>query len=297
MHSIAPSSTFFSRFKPLKSSADTLALLSICVLLALWTPTFWQLRPAWFENADYGGLYIVLLFALFSFWQRKERWDGLPLRPFRGAWFIVAGLAAAALWMASGFPRISMACLPATLAMLVLAIYGWQRLRLILPVLTYSLLVVPPPDGLWAELTLFMRFLSTESARLFLHLLPIDLVRIEEFSIVLPLTDRRLMIADECSGVRSLLSLTTVGLWLIMDARCRNALKPLLALAIPLIAHTVNTLRISFTVLLYSAELDQFAGGEYHRWTGYLAIGAGLGILLAMIRWSERLAPRKTTNR
>lgn len=277
-----------------KMSASMHAMGALLALLAIWAPALLWLRTAWFANPDYGGLYVVPLFAVVSFFHRKEQWDHLPIQPVCWAWTVLGMLAAASLCFSSATPRASLLCLSPAIAMLVLALYGWKHLRLILPVLVYGLLVVPPPQALWSELTLLMRFFSLESSRFVVNLLPIGPVRVEEFSIILGGAGQRLVVADACSGVRSLLSLTVVGLWLIMDARCRAAPKVALALCIPLIAHVLNTFRIVITVWLFSADLNHYAEGHWHTLTGYATLAAGLGIILGTVRQLERCAPQRS---
>ncbi|MCC7481769.1 MAG: exosortase/archaeosortase family protein [Hyphomicrobiales bacterium] len=280
-----------ARWAVMNCSTKTQAIAALMVLAAVWMPTFLRLRVAWFENPDYGGLYVVPLFALVSFFREQEGWGALPVRPLPRAWIILSILAVLVSWFSPASPRTSMACLPVALALLVLAIYGWKRLRPILPILMYGLLAVPPPDRLWSELTLLMRFLSLESSQFILHLLPGEPVWVDHFSILLPASAQRLMVEDACSGVRSLLSLTVVGLWLIMDARCRLFWKLILVFFIPPIAHAFNAARIVMSVCLFSAGLDEYAEGEWHRLAGYAAVMAGLGVIMGALRLLERYAP------
>jgi exosortase len=172
--------------------------------------------------------------------------------------------------------RISM---PVVVAGAVLMMGGLDHLRLLAAPLALLLLAIPLPSVVVTHLTMPLQLAASTIAAGVLHVCQVPVVRDGN---LLALRNVTLEVVDACSGLRSLVSLTSVaavGIAFFPMGATRAAL--LLAAAAP-IAIVGNGLRVAATGLLATWLGDMAARGILHEATGYVAFAAMCAALLAL---------------
>jgi len=224
-------------------------------VLAVVIYLFWTLRGE-FEQArppspSAPGWLLVgfgLIGYLFGVWTKIAVLEGASLLP------IVLG----ALWLMGGPGLIGRMWFP----------------------LLYLLLAVPIPSYLLATSTAALKQFSSEASESLLYAFGYPIAR---NGVVLTIGSYRLLVADACSGMNSVLSLTAVGLLYIylMRPPYRWHIAVLVASILP-IAVFANIARIVILVLVTYYLGDEAGQGFLHEFAGIVVFIVGVLSLFAM---------------
>jgi len=174
--------------------------------------------------------------------------------------------------------RVSLVML---LAGIILFLHGWEMLRVLLFPLAILLLMVPIPSIILNQITFPLQILASKLSAWILPLLGVPVLR-EGNIINLPAMP--LEVADACSGIRSLLSLTCLAIMYGYLLEKRTGIRVILALASIPIAVVANGLRIVGTGLLVQYWDPDKAEGFFHAFSGWLIFVVSLLMLFAMHR-------------
>ena len=225
-------------------------------------------RQWWTEPDSSYGLLLVAAAALLVY-QRADRLGALTPQPrHAGAAVASLGLLVFVAGTVTGDVFILRVSLPLVVGGAVLLLGGAAHFRLLLAPLGLLLLAIPLPAVVVTHVTLPLQLVASKVASGVLQACQVPVIRDGNLLILERVT---LEVADACSGLRSLVSLTSVA------AVCaaffsmrpgRGAL--LLAAAVP-VAIVGNGLRVAATGLLSTWFGSVAARGVVHDLTGYAA--------------------------
>ena len=184
---------------------------------------------------------------------------------------LVVGVFGAELFLS----RISLILL---MAGILLFMCGAPTFRALLFPLLFLFLMVPIPSIVFSQITLPLQLLASKLSAGLLPLLGVPVLR-EGNIINLPAMP--LEVADACSGIRSLLSLTTLAIMYGYLMEDRVSIRVILALASIPIAVAANALRIVGTGLLVQYWDPDKAQGFFHEFSGWLMFVFSLLVLFA----------------
>lgn len=269
-------------------------LLPITVLLlftAAYLPALQSFIAKWSASEDYAHAFFTVPIAAYMIWQRRSCLTDGPGRP-------VVGLLAAALcmlvYLASlqlQVPTITFLATVGTVVAILVGFGGFAALRTLAIPILLLLLVIPIPNQVLslvtAELQLFVSAVSESVIRLF----QIPLFREGN---ILHIPEKSFQVVDACSGIRSLISMTTlsliVGYFLLNKPWSRVIL---LVCAVP-VALLINILRVVALVLAYRFFALDLSVGLAHTIVGLVLFCFGLALLfgcqLLLERWELRNA-------
>jgi exosortase len=195
-------------------SINTAPLLAFGLVMVALVLTYWdvlfELVRAWSTDDNYShGFFIVPLAAYFA-WERRHALAAAPIRPSWAGLLIVAGslglLVGGLLGAELFLSRISVI---GTLAGTILFIFGWQVLRLLIFPLAFMVLMVPLPAIIFNKIAFPLQLLASNVGESTIDAMNIPILREGN---VLILANATLEVAEACSGIRSLISLFTLGL-------------------------------------------------------------------------------------
>ncbi len=246
------------------------------LLAALYADVVPGMVSVWWNDPGYSHGLLIPPLAIYIAWLRHQETLALPVAPdARGLWLTslaclqyLVGTLGSELFLT----RISMVFL---LAGLTWTFWGLPRLWSLAFPLVLLVTMVPIPaivyNKLAAPLQLFASGISTD----LLQLLAIPVYRDGN---IIHLSNTTLGVAEACSGLRSISSLTVLALLIGYLQISRLSLRALLVvLAIPT-AIAVNILRIVGTAVV--AEQDPaLAQGFYHSFSGWLVFLLGFAAL------------------
>jgi len=248
----------------------------------LYTPILLRLVRQWGTDPNFSHGFFVPAFAGYVVWQERSRLAAI--RPVPSSWglliilfslcTLILGVFGAELFLS----RISLLML---LTGMILFFLGWGFLRAVLFPLIFLILMVPIPAIIFSQITFPLQILAS---KLSATVLPVFGVPVFREGNVINLPAMPLEVAEACSGIRSLLSLTTLAIMYGYLMEKRVAVRVVLALASVPIAVGANALRIVGTGLLVQYWDPDKAEGFFHAFSGWLIFVVSLMMLFTLHR-------------
>lgn len=264
------------------------ALLTAAFVLA-YGSVLVALAGQWATDPNYAYGFFVPPMAAWLAWRRRDAFRRAPRASSAlglgivaaGGLLFVAGVVAAELFTT----RVSVVVVAAGL---ILALEGRERLRVMAFPVAFLLFMVPLPYVLYYRLTFPLQLLSTRLAASFLGAMGMALVRDGN---LLHLEGYSLEVVTACSGLRSIMSLGAVGVFML-DALAPAAPARLagLLLIIP-IAVMANVARLIATASIAAVAGPEMADGFLHEFSGLVVFLTGLAALALAskgIQWIAR---------
>jgi exosortase len=266
--------------------------LTLCgLLLLLYVPTLSRLVSQWWRDPNFSHGFFVPLFAAFVIWQRRTRLAGATPRPsWSGVLILGFGLCVLILGQMGAEIFLSRFSLMIVLAGLVVLFLGWNFFRAVLFPWAFLALMIPIPAIVFNQITFPLQLLASKVASTTLPWFGVPVLR--EGNII-NLPAMRLEVADACSGIRSLMSLTALAVIYGYLMERKTSLRVLLALASLPIAVAANSLRVVGTGLLVQYWDPDKAQGFFHEFQGWLMFVASLVMLYLLHRTIRMIWPEE----
>ncbi len=252
------------------------------LLLVAWlyAPIVARLAQQWWSDPNFSHGFFVPAFSVFVLWQDRFRLAAISRKPSSwGLPLILLALAMLVLGVFGAELFLSRLSLIALAAGLVIFFLGWQMLRAVLFPLLFSILMVPIPAIVFGQITFPLQILASKLAAWSLPLCGVPVLREGN---VINLPAMPLEVAEACSGIRSLLSLTTLAIMYGYLMEKRVGVRTILALASIPIAVAANGFRIIGTGLLVQYWDPDKAEGFFHAFSGWLIFVVSLFMLFML---------------
>jgi exosortase len=259
----------------------------------LYSSILYHLVGQWWQDPNFSHGFFVPLFSAFVLWQDRSRLAARLVAPSSwgllivvGALFVlILGVMGAELFLS----RVSLLLL---IAGLIIFFLGWNYFRAVLFPWAFLILMIPIPAIVFNQITFPLQLLASKVAAVSLPLLGVPVLREGN---VINLPAMALEVAEACSGIRSLLSLTTLAIIYGYLMEPRNSIRVSLALASLPIAVAANSFRIVGTGLLVQYWDPEKAEGFFHLFSGWLIFVISLLMLFLFHRimrlfWRNREA-------
>jgi len=270
------------------------------VLLALaiawlYAETLAGLGREWLSSPDASYGVVLVAVAAAVAWQRRDRVARACAEPPTHRNAGVFALGAALLLFLAGqlgadvfLTRLSMV---AVLAGTLWYVAGAALVRVLAAPLAFVLMAVPLPALIVNAVTLPLQFTASQIAESTLTTAGVAVFRDGN---VLELPSATLQVAEACSGLRSLVSLTAIAVLLAWatPGQSRLARVAMVAAAIP-VAIVMNGFRIAGIGFACEAWGPRMASGGWHTLSGWLTFAASAVVLIAIQRIiaPDRAAP------
>jgi exosortase len=266
----------------------------------LYYPVFKALYSTRWETLDYTHAYFILPVAIFLGWHAlKNTRDSTlgtstsPLKPFsesrvpspksRETFFFVSlfifGLLTFIFGWRQDYTSVSTFSLLPVLFGLIGWLYGTRTVRILWFPIVYLLLLVPPPLGIIDSITLPMRYgvsIVTEQLVGLLH------YPITRDGLMLQISGHEVFLGEACSGFRSLITLSSLGLAYIFISKSSAPRKFWMAAAIVPLALLGNLIRV-VGVVIATYYLGETRGQQFfHDASGFVMFVVMLAGLLAI---------------
>lgn len=237
-------------------------------------PAWWSMAVDWWDDPNYSHGLLIVPVAVFFLWRGREEWRQITPKTNLWGLFIFAGCAllylvgtAAAENFSSRFASV------AGLGALAWSLLGWKFVRRAWFPFVFLFFAIPWPYVIYFKITFPMQLLSTKAACAVLDVLGITFVRQGN---IIHLPNYSMEVVEACSGVRSLLSLTTLGAayaYLTQPGYWRPWL--LFALSVP-IALCANIVRLVITAVGAYAWDPRIAQDFLHEFSGLVVFTVAL---------------------
>jgi exosortase len=270
-----------------KLAATSLIVLSIC--LVYWQ-VFVRLVDAWIGDGNYSHGFLIVPIALYFVWERRRQLATAHIKPSLfglvvlagGILVLLAGLMGSELFLS----RVS---LLATLAGIILFLFGWAHLRILAFPLGFLLLMIPLPAILFNQVALPLQLLASRVGEWAIQTAGIPVLREGN---VLILANTSLEVAEACSGIRSLVSLITLGIVYGYFTDSRAWVRTLVVLTTIPVAIVSNGARVAGTGILAHWWGPAAAEGFFHEFSGWIVFLVAFLMILAIQQAVVRFVPK-----
>ena len=252
-------------------------------MMVLYGPTFWDLSRGLWTHDEYMHGPIVLAVSVWLFWRERHllRPGGESrAMPVLGTVLVLLSLGIYVLGRSQEIIIFEVGSLLILLAGLLLAMRGWQTLSKVKFPLLFLVFMLPLPGFIVDALTGPLKQHVSAIAEYLLYAVGYPIARA---GVVLVVGPYQLLVADACSGLHSLISMSAMGLLYIflMGHRgfWRNAI--LVSTLLP-IAFIANVFRVMLLVLVTYHFGDAAGQGFIHDFSGIVLFITGLLLLFAI---------------
>ena len=246
-------------------------LLSFLLAISfLWcfSPVWKGLLNAWSSSDDYSHGFLIVPLSFYILWQKRDEIRKVKIRP---TWLVFPlVLLSLVSYIFADYAEIKTLSPLAMILFLgssLFFLFGKQFFKVCSFPLFLLLFMVPVPAQIYAELTIPLQLFVTKTTAFILSFIGIPHLREGN---VLHLPEHTLQVVQACSGLRSIMSLLTLGVVIGYFSLASNLLRTILfVFAIP-IAILVNVVRLLLIVIiLYYYNFD-LASGMPHTLLGIL---------------------------
>lgn len=255
-------------------------------LLILYLPTYWMLAHSLWTTDDYAHGPIVLLVTLYLIWQQRDIFINIDVRkPARGesalGWVVLMlGLFMYALGRSQSILILEIGSqIPVILGSLIITL-GLPVARRLWFALFFLLFMIPLPGFLVDTVTGPLKQYISVIAEQVLYAVGYPIAR---SGVVLTIGQYQLLVADACSGLHSMFSLSAMGLLYLYLMQHTSITRNLIIMAaiIP-IAFIANIVRVMVLILVTYHFGDEAGQGFLHGFAGVMLFVIGLLFLFAL---------------
>jgi exosortase len=271
----------------------TLAVLILAFAL-LYQGVIAKLVHDWGTDDNYSHGFLIVPIAAYFAWERRARLASAERRPSWLGLVVVVGslatLVAGTLGAELFLTRISIL---GVLAGTLLFVMGWQHLRILAPTMCFLLLMIPLPAIIFNQIAFPLQLLASRFGEAALQASSIPVLR--EGNVIV-LANVTLEVAEACSGVRSLVSLLTLGIVYGYFTDRRGWVRTTTALLTVPIAIVTNGARVAGTGLAAHYVGAEAATGFLHEFSGWLVFVVAFALLFLCVKALTLLMPERPAN-
>jgi exosortase B len=276
---------------PRASALDAVAALKtwgpiVLGLLVLYVPTYWMLAHGIWNTEEQAHGPIVLAVTLYLIWQKRDALVqvGAPGRVevVIGWTLLIVGLLAYALGRSQDILIFEIGSqIPVLLGTLLITL-GTKAARALWFALFFLFFMIPLPgfivDAATGPLKQYISIIAE-------HVLYAAGYPIGRSGVTLTVGPYQLLVADACSGLHSMFSLSAMGLlYLYLMQRTSVARNLILMAAIIPIAFAANIVRVMVLILITYHMGDEAGQGFLHGFAGIMLFIIGL-LFLFLLDW------------
>lgn len=265
------------------------------LLIAVYFPILKHLVEQWMTDEDVGHGFFVLPVALYVAWQRRGRLAQLERKPaYWGIALIVWGAIQAFIGTMGAELFLQRTAFLISLLGVLLVMGGVVLVKeLVFPLLLLPFMI-PLPTVIYNQITFPLQLFASQVAETVLELLNIPVFRDGN---VLELASQKLSVAEACSGIRSLLSLTFLSLVFAYFFDSKVWMRWALLIGTIPIAILANSGRVTITGILSEVNTE-LAHGFFHSLEGWIIFVIALAMLVGLhwfINFVYRLRTKEPT--
>lgn len=262
------------------SPSQATFLLPVLVgLAAMYVPTFSRLLDTLWKLDEQSHAPLILMASAWLLYDKLSKVLEAPARPalVTGLPGVIFGLLMYVVGRSQNIVLLELSALPVLIGFSLVTLRGWGAARHTLFPLVFMLFAAPLPGFIVDALTGPLKLWISAGAETILHAAGYPIGR---DGVALSVGQYRLLVADACSGLNSMFSLSAVGIFYMYLVGKRGQMhNVLLGVSIPVIAFFANLLRVIALCLITYHMGDEAAQGFLHGATGVFLFAVALTML------------------
>jgi exosortase len=263
--------------------------LLVGLLGAAFAPALAALAQVWASVAYLSHGFLVPLVALWAFYRERPRWARLEATPDpRGLGVLGLAFLAYLLGLAAGGVTLQGVAVVVAVAGLVLYSRGARWLRALAFPVGFLIFMVPPPSSWITPAIVRLQLLVSSASIALLGAFSVPVTR--DGNVLNIPGGQSLFVAEACSGVTSIITLTPLAVLLAHLTLERWVFRLILLVAVIPLAMLGNLARVVATILA-SIEMgtEHATAGPLHEAAGLLTYLVACGLMLALGALLRRL--------
>ena len=259
-----------------ESSSRTPWIVALVGFAAMYAPVYWAAANGIWKSEEQGHGPIIIAVLVWLFWGLRNDIGNAAARPLPavGAPVFAVGLLTYAFGRIFNISILEFASQPFVVAGVLLLFKGTSALRLAWFPVVYFIFMVPLPGMLVDALTGSLKGWISNIVEAILYFVGYPIAR---SGVILSIGPYQLQVADACSGLNSMFSLSALGtLFMYIMGRKSRAHVVVMLLSILPIAFAANIVRV-ITLVLVTFYLGDEAG------QGFLHGAAGMLLMLVAL--------------
>lgn len=239
------------------------------------------------DDFNYG--YIIVPIALYVIWEKRAELKRCPSVPsWRGMIPIGVGVFLYTLGELGGeYTTIFLSLWVVVIGLSWLHL-GWRKMNVIAFPLAFSLVMFPPPNLIYSNVSLKLKLVSSRIGVAMLQMLGMSAFR--EGNII-DLGFTKLQVVDACSGLRYLVPLVALGILLAYHYRLSVWNGAVLVISAIPVTIVTNSLRLASVGVLYPIWGPKVAEGFFHDVSGWLIFMVGFAVLVLEVWALKKVSP------
>lgn len=286
---MAISTASTANYSPIPDKAMNFTWWPIWIgLLALYVPMLVDLFDTIWQTEEQAHGPIILILLVYLVWRKREELGRVSASNAKtGSLILLFGLLCYAEGRSQSIYILQIGSMPLVCAGVALIKLGTPGFRTLAFPFFFSLFMIPLPgllvDAATGPLKLYISKLSTN----FLYLLGYPIGR---SGVAIVIGPYHLLVADACSGLHSMFSLTALGVLFLYLVNYRNRLRIVLIMASILpIAFAANVIRVIVLILITFKYGDSAGQGFIHGFAGVLLFFVSLVLLFGVDSLTARV--------
>ena len=249
----------------------------------------WAFEGIW-QTEDQGHGAIILTVVVWLFWSLRTDLARLPDRTSVLGWpAFVLGLLIYVVGRAFDISILFFAAQPFIVAGVLLLLKGVPAVRLAWFPLIYFVFMIPLPGMFVDAITGHLKGWIANIAESLLYTFGYPIAR---SGVILSIGPYQLQVADACSGLHSMFSLSALGtLFMYIMGRKRNLHHAIMLVSILPIAFAANIVRVIVLVLVTFYLGDEAGQGFLHGFAGMVLMMVALALFFVLDRVLDRQLP------
>lgn len=261
-----------------------LPALLFTIFAVAYYPAFALFAAKWSASEDYAHAFLIVPIIGYIVWLKRRHLIDKPGAPVVGSILVVLAIMFYLVSLKLQVPTLIFLATGATLISALIFIAGFTILKeMAVPILLYFM-IIPIPNQLLSMVTASLQLKISEISEVLLRLFSIPLYREGN---VLNIPNMAFQVVDACSGVRSLISMTTLSVIISHFTLTRLWSASLLFLFSIPVAILINIIRVVTLVLVYHFFHLDLSAGAAHTTTGLVLFIFGLALLFTFQRVLE----------
>lgn len=256
--------------------------LLVAGLAAMYAPVYWAASQTLWQSEEMGHGPIILAVVLWLFWRARANIASASTLPAHAlGWPLFAfGVVLYAFGRAFSVASIEFLSQILVLASGLALLGGRGALKAAWFPLLYLLFLVPLPASVIDAIT--------GSLKGWVSVLVVDLLYalgypIARTGVMISIGPYQLLVADACSGLNSMFSLTAIGaLFIYFKHRARRLHNLLMVASILPIAFMANIVRVTILALITYHFGDEAGAGFLHSAAGFVLMAVAVGLLFGL---------------
>lgn len=249
----------------------------IAFIIAFW-PSFKLLNTKWLASDEYSHAFFIVPLIIYMLWDGRRTIFEYKSFSNLGLFFLVCFIAVYLLSLQLQIPTLIFLSTALTIVCGILFMGGWQSVKSYCIPILLMFLIIPIPDQVLVILTGTLQLKISALSEVIIRSLGIPMLREGN---VLHMPDISFQVVEACSGIRSLISLTTLSILIGYFSHSKIwSITLLFFLSIP-VAIFINLLRVVTLVLVYHYFHLDLSKGTLHTVTGLILFILGFVILFS----------------